>query len=104
MAEKTGTLWESMSSAGYSCCHGFPSMAAWLLVRDALGVKAIDRKARTVATSKPSDIPLDWCEGTIPVSSTESVTVKWRKSNGEPSFTVELPQGWVEKCEGRQCL
>ena len=95
MAEKTGTLWEAMSSKGYSCCHGFPSMAAWLLVRDALGVKAIDRKAKTVTVSMPSGIPLDWCEGTIPVSTTEAVTVKWRKSSGEPSFDVKMPSGWI---------
>jgi len=95
MAEKTGTLWEAMSSDGYSCCHGFPSLAAWLLVRDALGVKAIDREAKTVAVSMPSDIPLDWCEGTIPISSTETLTVKWRKSGGEPSFSVKLPSGWM---------
>ena len=101
MAEKTGTLWEAMSSAGYSCCHGFPSMAAWLLVRDALGVKAIDRRTKTVTLSVPSGIPLDWCEGTIPVSSTEAITVKWRKSNGEPSLNVELPPGWVARGEDR---
>ena len=102
MVEKTGTLWESVSSDGYSCCHGFPSMAAWLLVRDALGVKAIDRRTKTVTVSMPSDIPLDWCEGTVPVSSTESVTVKWRKSGGAFLPDVKMPSGWVAKGEDGQ--
>ena len=95
MAEKTGTLWEAVSSDGYSCCHGFPCLAAWVLVRDALGVKRIDRRAKTVEVSPPKGIALDWCEGVVPVSRTESVIVKWRKgSAAEPSCSVELPCGW----------
>ena len=94
MAEKTGTLWEAVSSDGYSCCHGFPSLAAWLIVRDALGVKAIDRKAKTVRIAPPTDVPLDWCEGTIPVSGNETITVKWRKERGKPMLDVRLPPGW----------
>lgn len=95
MAEKTGTLWEAVSPDGYSCCHGFPCLAAWVLVRDALGVRRIDRKAKTVEVAPPKGIALDWCEGTVPVSRTESVTVKWRKESGaEPAFSVELPCGW----------
>ena len=95
MAEKTGSLWEAVSSDGYSCCHGFPCLAAWILVRDALGVKRIDRSTKTVEVSPPKGIALDWCEGTVPVSRTESVTVRWRKESGtEPSCSVELPSGW----------
>ncbi len=95
MAEKTGSLWEAVSSDGYSCCHGFPCLAAWILVRDALGVKRIDRSTKTVEVSLPKGIALDWCEGTVPVSRTESVTVRWRKESGtEPSCSVELPSGW----------
>jgi len=96
MAEKTGTLWEAMSSDGYSCCHGFPSMAAWLLVRDALGVKAIDRAAKTVAVSPPSDIPLDWCEGTIPLPAGQSCHVKWTRAGDKTDIAVSLPSGWRE--------
>ncbi len=94
MAEKTGTLWEGMSSDGYSCCHGFPSMAAWLLMRDALGVKAIDRAAKSVTVLPPSDVPLDWCEGTIPVSKTEEVFVKWERRDGRICVDARLPIGW----------
>ena len=97
MAEKTGTLWEAVSSDGYSCCHGFPSLAAWLIVRDALGVKAIDRKAKVVEMRQPEGVSLEWCEGTVPVSRTEAVFVKWRKEAGVPSLQIELPSGWSRK-------
>ena len=97
MAEKTGTLWEAVSSEGYSCCHGFPSMAAWLLVRDALGVKSIDRKSKTLSMASVSELPLDWCAGKIPVSSTESIGVSWRKTGGKPSVQLDLPPGWKKK-------
>ena len=95
MAEKTGTLWESVGTDGFSCCHGFPCQAAWLLVRDALGVKRIDRGAKTVHVSAPEGIPLEWCEATLPVSKDESVTVKWRRdSKGCPEYESVLPRGW----------
>lgn len=58
--------------------------------------------SKTVTVSMPSDIPLDWCEGTVPVSSTESVTVKWRKSGGAFLPDVKMPSGWVAKGEDGQ--
>ena len=94
MAEKTGTLWEAVSSKGYSCCHGFPSLAAWLMARDALGVKSIDRKAKAVEVKPPEGVPLEWCEGSVPVSATEAVSVSWRKDGGAQSLKVDLPPGW----------
>ncbi len=95
MAEKTGTLWESVGTDGFSCCHGFPCQAAWLLVRDALGVKQIDRRTKTVHVSAPKSVPLEWCEATLPVSREESVTVKWRRGpGGLPVYESVLPQGW----------
>ena len=94
MAEKTGTLWESVGTDGFSCCHGFPSMAAWQIVRDALGVKSISRGEKRVRIEVPADIPLEWCEGEIPVSATESVKVKWRRAGGRTDLSVELPDGW----------
>ena len=95
MAEKTGTLWEAVSSDGYSCCHGFPCMAAWLLVRDALGVKSIDRKNKVVTIDAPADLPLDWCEGVVPLSEGASANVSWRRgSDGAVHVDVILPEGW----------
>ena len=94
MAEKTGTLWEAVSTDGFSCCHGFPSLAAWLLAREALGVKWIARGKKRLAVVPPADVPLDWCEGTIPVSPTETVTVRWQKRQGVPVVDYRLPEGW----------
>jgi len=98
MAEKTGTLWEAVSSDGYSCCHGFPCMAAWLLLRDALGVKSIDRKNKVVAIDVPADLPLDWCEGVVPLPEGASAKVSWRRGpDGAARADVILPDGWKRK-------
>ena len=94
MAEKTGTLWESVSSDGYSCCHGFPSMAAWQLVRDGLGLKEILRTERMVRIAVAENSPLDWCEGTIPVSETEVVKIRWERKKGKVQISATLPKGW----------
>jgi hypothetical protein len=72
-------------------------MAAWLLVRDALGVKSIDRKSKTLSMASVSELPLDWCAGKIPVSSTEAIGVSWRKTGGKPSVQLDLPPGWKKK-------
>ena len=85
MAERTGTLWE-FDSTYASCCHGFASHAAVYLYRDVLGVKSIDAKNRKVIVKPPADIDLDWCEGTLPVSQTETVTVRWARGE-KPSVT-----------------
>ena len=40
MEERTGTLWE-LDSPTASCCHGFTSVAAELLLRCAIGYKTV---------------------------------------------------------------
>jgi alpha-L-rhamnosidase len=95
MAKKTGTLWESVGTAGYSCCHGFPSMAAWQLMRDALGLKEIRRGEKKVRIEIPDGVRLEWCEGEIPVSASESVKISWRRRGKERDVAVELPAGWT---------
>jgi alpha-L-rhamnosidase len=84
MAERTGTLWEMISDRA-SCNHGFASHAAVYLYRDILGVKSVDVSSRKVVVEVPADIPLDWCEGTLPVSPDESVRVKWTRG-GKPEI------------------
>ena len=95
MAERTGTLWEHLRPTA-SCCHGFSAIAAAYLFRDVLGVREIDRIRRTVRVQPAGDLSLDWCEGTIPVSPTETATVSWRKSGGVPQVKVRLPEGWMQ--------
>ena len=78
MAERTGTLWEHDSPYA-SCCHGFASHAVVYLYRDVLGVKSIDAANRRVVVDPPADVGFDWCEGTIPVSDVQAVTVRWKR-------------------------
>jgi len=96
MAERTGTLWEHLDTRA-SCCHGFSSIASEYLFRDILGVREIDRVAKTVRVAPADDLPLDWCEGTLPLSRGEFATVSWRKTGGRVAVEVKLPQGWTRK-------
>ena len=93
MAERTGTLWEHLDTRA-SCCHGFAAIAAEYLFRDILGVRKIDRCAKTVVVEVAGDIPLDWCEGVVPLSPDEVMVVKWSKLKGKMSLDVKLPDGW----------
>jgi alpha-L-rhamnosidase len=76
MAQKTGTLWEN-DGAYASLNHGFASHAAVSLYRDVLGVVELDPVARRVRVHVP-DVPLAWCEGTIPVGKS-AVYVRWER-------------------------
>lgn len=93
MAEKTGSLWEMVSPSA-SCCHGFASHMAVCLFRDILGVREIDRIARTVRICPPKDVPIDWCEGVIPVSRTDVLKVRWERTGARPVVRMDLPNGW----------
>ena len=69
-----------------------------MLVRDALGVKSIDRKNMVVAIDVPVDLPLDWCEGVVPLLEGASAKVSWRRgSDGAVHADVILPDGWKRK-------
>ena len=95
MAEKTGTLWEHLDPRA-SCCHGFSSIAAEYMLRDVLGVRRVDRKNKTVEVSPAADMPLEWCEGAVPVGDGE-ISVKWRRDGkGKTVKDVKLPPGWRE--------
>lgn len=95
MADRTGTLWEHLDERA-SCCHGFCSIAAEYLFRDVLGVRRIDRVRRTVRVSPSADLPLDWCEGTLPVSPTETAKIGWRRTSDGIVKEIDLPKGWIE--------
>jgi len=49
------------------------------LFRDILGVKSVDVKTRNVMVEPPVGLALEWAEGTLPVSPTETVTVRWQR-------------------------
>ena len=93
MAERTGTLWEHLDSRA-SCCHGFAAIASEYLFRDVLGVREIDRRTKTVRIDPDANIPLEWCEGTLPLSGGDVATIKWRKTGEGLAVDVNLPTGW----------
>ena len=96
MADRTGTLWEHLDARA-SCCHGFASIASEYLFRDVLGVREIDRRTKVVRVSPSVDMPLEWCEGTLPLSRDEVAVVKWRRSGEDLKVDVKLPMGWSQK-------
>ena len=96
MAERTGTLWENQQPSA-SCCHGFASIAAEYLFRDMLGVRHIDYARKQIVIAPPPDLPIDWCEGTIPVSGSDAAYVRWERAQGRICIDVDLPPGWTAK-------
>ena len=98
MADRTGTLWEHLNTKGNcSCCHGFAAIASEYLFRDVLGVREIDRQAKTIRISPAVNMPLEWCEGTLPLSRDEVAVVKWRMDGDGLNVDVKLPEGWSRK-------
>lgn len=91
MAERTGTLWEHDAPTA-SCSHGFASHIAHVLYRDVLGVREIDRINRRI-TLRFADVPLDWCEGEIPLDG-GWIRVSWRRENGRVKPSCSAPEGW----------
>ena len=96
MADRTGTLWENQTPAA-SCCHGFASIAAEYLYRDILGVRKVDYVKKQVVFAPPGDVPIEWCEGVLPLQEGATATVSWRRSHdGSISAEVKMPEGWKE--------
>ena len=92
MADRTGTLWESLKPKA-SCNHGFASHLTNVLYRDVLGVYEILPCKRTVRL-RFIDSGLEWCKGSIPVGD-EQLDVEWRRlSNGEFDVKLKLPKGF----------
>lgn len=94
MAERTGTLWENLQPSA-SCCHGFAAIAAEYLFRDMLGVRRVDYVGKRVFVAPPADLPLDWCEGVVPLLDDAVVEISWRRGpDGRISLASSLPEGW----------
>ena len=96
MAELTGTLWEYDDTRS-SCNHGFASHAAHLLYRDFLGIQSIDRQNRII-TLRFSDLPLEWCKGSIPFDF-DSVSLRWWREGAKMHYCAQLPPGFTLQIE-----
>ena len=91
MADRTGTLWESLKPKA-SCNHGFASHLTNVLYRDVLGVYEVlpcERKVRL----RFNDSDLEWCKGSIPVGE-EQIDVEWHYGGGEFKVKLNLPKGY----------
>lgn len=92
MAERTGTLWESLKATA-SCNHGFASHLTNVMYRDVLGVYEIapcEKKIRL----RFIDSGLQWCRGSIPVGE-EQIDVEWSFADGKFDVRLRLPKGYT---------
>lgn len=89
MAERTGTLWEKDAPSA-SCNHGFASHVAVFYLKNVLGVESVDALTKTVTVSM-TDVPIEYCEATLPVSGGE-VTYGWKGVSHKEYFSA--PAGW----------
>jgi alpha-L-rhamnosidase len=92
MAQITGTLWEHHDTRA-SCNHGFASHICVHLIRDVLGLVAIDAVNKTVGIKVPEKLPLDWCCGKIPVAD-GGIEMEWLRKDGTVCYKVKMPAGW----------
>ena len=92
MAERTGTLWESLKATA-SCNHGFASHLTNVMYRDVLGVYEVSPCEKKVRL-RFIDSGLKWCEGSIPVGD-EQIDVKWNYRNGEFDVKLQLPKDYT---------
>ncbi len=92
MADRTGTLWESLKSKA-SCNHGFASHLTRVLYRDVLGVYEVLPRERKIRL-RFVDSGLEWCKGVVPIGD-DQLEVEWQLRNGEFEVTLTLPTGYT---------
>ena len=70
-----------------------------------LGLHRVDRIARKLDL-RFSDLPLDWCEGSVPTAA-GPLKLRWWKGGEKLAHRLELPAGWqveVENLTGRELI
>jgi alpha-L-rhamnosidase len=92
MANRTGTLWEFIDTRA-SCNHGFASHICHIFYRDILGIEKIDYQSKEI-TIKFSDMPLNWCEGRIPIGK-DFIYLKWWKEDNILKYKLSVPSGSI---------
>ncbi|MGD0011682.1 MAG: hypothetical protein ABSE93_24475 [Terriglobia bacterium] len=104
MAERTGTLWELISSTA-SCNHGFASHVVHMLYRNVLGLWTVDAVNKLVHV-RLADVPLTSCEGGIPTAH-GMVGLSWKREGKTISYQIATPDGFrvqVENLTGRELI
>jgi alpha-L-rhamnosidase len=96
MAGRTGTLWENLGAYA-SCNHGFASHVVRALYRDALGVRTLDPRARTIRL-RLGESKLGWCQGRIPTAD-GPVHISWSLAGGHLRWRCQAPCGWTVSTE-----
>jgi alpha-L-rhamnosidase len=91
MAERTGTLWENRDERA-SCNHGFASHIAHVLVRDVLGLYAVDVAQKKIIL-RINPVQLDWCAAQLPIPG-GTLRLAWWYENGTQKFEISQPLGW----------
>ena len=100
MADRTGTLWESLQPKA-SCNHGFASHLTNVLYRDVLGVYKVQPCERKVRL-RFIDSGLEWCKGTIPIGE-EQIDVEWHYKAGKFDVKLSLPKGYTYEIISTEC-
>lgn len=104
MADRTGTLWEHDAPQA-SCNHGFASHAAHVFYRDVLGLYQVDPRARSIQL-RLTDLPLDWCEGTMPVPD-GVIQMRWWKEDNKLACRFRVPDGYrvnIQNLSGKELV
>ncbi len=93
-AELSGTLGEHDGPQA-SCHHGFASHGGVrLLYRDVLGLREARHPRREIVIRIP-DVPLEWCEGTMPTPDGD-IELRWRRDgDGAVIARLTLPPDGV---------
>ncbi len=101
MAEKTGTLWENITTSA-SCNHGFASHVAHVFYRDLLGFSKVDALGKKLQiVLNPTD--LNRCSGTIAVGD-ETISLSWVKKGKNLTYSLQTPAGWQVDVENKTGL
>jgi len=87
MVQRTGTLWEYIDTRA-SCNHGFASHVVHTLYQNALGCQ-IDYH-RKIIRLQFVDVPLEWCEGLLPLNE-GPIYAKWYRQDNAIYYRITAP-------------
>ncbi|HHU26229.1 MAG TPA: hypothetical protein GXZ56_06380, partial [Bacteroidales bacterium] len=80
-----------------SCNHGFASFIGYVLYRDVLGIKEVDRTKKKI-TIRFTDLDLEHCSGSMPVGD-EVIKLAWSRENNTLQYKLEVPKGFKVEIE-----